>query len=90
MKKIILFLMFLLISCSSFSQGLLLTNNFYKVNDGLESVPINYNTEIIENDTINYYSIDICEGDSILLIIDLPDSCLNIPVTFIWDFGDGE
>lgn len=89
MKKIILFLIFLLISCSSFSQGLLLTNNFYKVNDGLESIPINYNTEIIENDTINYYSIDICEGDSILLIIDLPDSCSNIPVTFIWDFGDG-
>lgn len=89
MKKIILFLMFLLISCSGFSQGLLLTNNFYKLNDGLESIPINYNTEIIENDTINYYSIDICEGDSILLIIDLPDSCLNIPVTFIWDFGDG-
>lgn len=89
MKKIVLFLMFLLISCSGFSQGLLLTNNFYKINDGLEPMPINYNTEIIENDTINYYSIDICEGDSILLIIDLPDSCLNIPVTFIWDFGDG-
>lgn len=93
MKKIVIFLSLLLLSfvsmCQCDSIFVNLDTLFYKVvENGHEYKPVKYIEEINEDDTIQYLTVDICDGDSIILIADIGTMNEN-ECTFIWDFGDG-